>query len=223
MSTTPSVNSSTAATGTSSAAPASTAQAASDAGDRFLKLLVTQLQNQDPLNPMDNAQVTTQLAQISTVDGVNKLNTTLQTLLSSYASTQSLQSAAMIGHGVLVPGNQLNLQTGPVTAGVDLAKPADSVVVSILDASGSVVHKADLGPQSAGSVSFQWDGKKDDGTAAAPGAYTFSVNAQQGGSTVSADALSLGQVSSVTLTSSGAKLNVSGLGSVDLSQVKQIL
>lgn len=219
------VNSTTAAStaGTSNATPASTAKAATDAGDRFLKLLITQLQNQDPLNPLDNSQVTSQLAQISTVDGVNKLNTTLQSLLSSYTATQSLQSAAIIGHSVLVPGNKLDLQTGPVTAGVDLAKPADSVIVSILDAAGSVVNKVDLGSQPAGSTSFQWDGKKDDGTAAAPGAYTFSVKALQGGSAVSADALALGQVTSVALSSSGAKLNIPGLGSIDLSQVKQIL
>ncbi len=216
------VNSTTAAS-TASTTPASTAKAASDAGDRFLKLLVTQLQNQDPLNPMDNAQVTSQLAQISTVDGVNKLNTTLQTLLSSYASTQALQSAAIIGHGVLLPSDKLALQTGPVTAGVDLKTAADSVVVSILDASGTLVNKVDLGAQAAGSATFQWDGTKSDGTAAAPGAYTFSVKALQGGETVSADALAVGKVSSVTLTPSGAKLNVTGLGSIDLSQVKQIL
>src|SRR3990167_8083696 len=87
------------------AGAAATASTAADTQDRFLKLLVTQMKNQDPLNPMDNAQVTSQMAQLSTVTGIDKLNVTLQALSDSMASSQSLQAASMIGYGVLVPGN----------------------------------------------------------------------------------------------------------------------
>ena len=82
--------------------------AADDVQDRFLKLLVTQMKNQDPLNPLDNAQVTTQLAQISTVNGIEKLNATIEAMASSFTSGQSLQAATMIGKDVLVPGSTLH-------------------------------------------------------------------------------------------------------------------
>ena len=72
--------------------------------DRFMKLLVTQMKNQDPLNPLDNAQVTSQLAQLSTVTGIDKVNATLQSLMGSMQPSQSLQAAGMIGHSVLAPG-----------------------------------------------------------------------------------------------------------------------
>src|SRR6266571_7724769 len=72
--------------------------------NKFMTLLVTQLKNQDPLNPLDNAQITSQLAQLSTVTGVNNLNTTLESLKSSYQSSETLQATNMIGKGVLVPG-----------------------------------------------------------------------------------------------------------------------
>ena len=90
-----------------------------------MTLLVTQLKNQDPMNPLDNAQLTSQLAQLSTVTGVNKLNTTLESLKASYQSSESLQAANMIGHGVLVEGNYVKLPGGNGILGVDLASAAD--------------------------------------------------------------------------------------------------
>ena len=107
--------------------------AADDPQDRFLKLLVTQMKNQDPLNPLDNAQVTSQLAQISTVNGIEKLNTTLQAMANGFTAGQSLQAAGMIGHNVLVPGSALQLTGGNGAFGVDLAQPADDVKVTIKD------------------------------------------------------------------------------------------
>src|SRR5881398_3004206 len=80
--------------------------------DKFMTLLVAQLQNQDPLNPMDNAQMTSQLAQLQTVTDVNKLNTTLESLKSSYQSSEAMQATSLIGHGVLVDGNKVTLASG---------------------------------------------------------------------------------------------------------------
>src|SRR6476620_6842721 len=74
--------------------------------DKFMTLLVTQLKNQDPMNPLDTAQITSQLAQLSTVTGINKLNTSLEALKGSYQSSESLQAANMIGRGVLMEGNK---------------------------------------------------------------------------------------------------------------------
>lgn len=200
-----------------------TKSASAEGQDRFLKLLVTQMQNQDPLNPLDNAAVTSQLAQLSTVDGINKLNTTVQALSASYAQSQSMQAAALIGRGVLAPGASLPLQSGVAMGGVELSQPADGVVITVSDQAGNIQQSIDLGAQKAGVVAFQWDGIRSDGTAAANGAYTFSVKATQGGNSVTADQLAYGQVGSVTLGAQGASLNTVGLGTVALSLIKQIL
>jgi len=217
-------------TATNHAAPASaTAPAAgttptgSDAQDRFLKLLVAQLKNQDPLNPMDNAQITSQMAQISTVSGIDQLNTTLQAMAASFNADQSLQATAMIGHSVLASGSTLQLANGSATGGVYLPQSADKVVISIKDGSGQVLQKVDLGAQPAGVVSFQWDGASDSGAAAAPGSYSFAIEAVQGGNKIGATALALGLVSGVTQGKSGVSLNVNGVGTVALSDVKQVM
>jgi flagellar basal-body rod modification protein FlgD len=202
---------------------ASAAPGTSEAQDRFLKLLVTQLQNQDPLNPMDNAQITSQMAQISTVSGIDKLNTTLQGMAASFNADQSLQATAMIGHSVLASGSALQLQNGAAVGGVDLPQAADGVVISISDASGRVLHKVDLGPQAAGVIGFQWDGVTDSGANAVPGSYSFAVEAVQGGKKIDATALAGGMVIGVTQGKSGVALNVIGMGPVALSDVRQVM
>ncbi|MDB5951422.1 MAG: flagellar biosynthesis protein FlgD, partial [Massilia sp.] len=92
--------------------------------NKFMTLLVTPLKNQDPLNPLDNAQVTSQLAQLSTVTGVNKLNATLESLKASYQSSEAMAATNLIGHGVLVEGNYANLSGGKSVLGVQLASAA---------------------------------------------------------------------------------------------------
>lgn len=210
-----------------SAAPRARAAAgkpgASEAEDRFLKLLVAQLKNQDPLNPLDNAQLTSQMAQISTVSGIDKLNTTLQSMAASFSADQSLQATAMIGRSVLAPGSGLELQNGTAAGGVELPQAADQVVLSIRDGSGQVVHKVELGPQPAGVLGFQWDGVTDSGASAVPGSYSFAVEAVQGGKKIDATALALGLVSGVTQGKDGVALKVNGMGSVALSDVKQVM
>ncbi len=194
-----------------------------DPQDRFLTLLVTQLKNQDPLNPLDNAQVTSQLAQISTVDGIERLNATLQALMTSSSDGQALQAAALVGHGVLVPGSGLALQEGMAIGGVELAEAADRVTVTIKDANGIAVRSLDLGARAAGSVAFSWDGTSDSGAKAADGSYSMTVAATRGDTKVGATALELGIVSSVARSSAGVRLNVGALGVYGLNDVKQIL
>ena len=191
--------------------------------DRFLKLLVTQMKNQDPLNPMDNAQVTSQLAQISTVSGIDKLNATLNSMSSSFLASQSLQASGLIGHAVLAPGNSMLLQSGGGAAGMDLAQAADHVSVTIRDSAGQIIKTIDMGAQDAGIHTFPWDGSTDAGGHAKDGAYTFQVAAVQGGKQVDAQALGVGVVKSVSLGGSDLQLNTIGLGAVSVGQVKQIL
>ena len=191
--------------------------------DRFLKLLVTQLKNQDPLNPMDNAQMTSQMAQISTVEGIDKLNATLKMILEGSNENQAMQAAALVGHGVLVPGSGLALSGGMAIGGIELAEPADRVTVTIKDASGIAVKTLELGDREAGSHGFAWDGKTDGGAQAADGAYTISVSARRGDTQVGTKALELGMVSSVARMNDGISLNVGVLGAFKMSDVRQIL
>ncbi|MCK7498302.1 MAG: hypothetical protein MZW92_52395 [Comamonadaceae bacterium] len=107
-----------------------------DLQNRFLTLLTAQIRNQDPLNPLDNSQMTSQLAQISTVDGIERLNATLQALMSNSNESSAVQAAALVGHGVLVPGSGLRLDQGVALGGIELAEPADRVRVSIKDSNG---------------------------------------------------------------------------------------
>ena len=157
MTTIQSSSSIAAASGAPGASNGSSGNAATEAADRFLTLLVSQLKNQDPLNPMDNAQITTQLAQISTVSGINRLNDTVAALAASFGANQSLQAASLVGHDVLAPGDKLQLAGGKGQGGFSLAQDADQVLITINDASGRAVRKIDLGSQAAGTQAFAWD------------------------------------------------------------------
>ena len=194
-----------------------------DAQDRFLKLLVTQLKNQDPLNPMDNAEMTSQLAQMSTVTGIEKLNSTLNSLVGDIGNSQSMQAAAMIGKTVLVPGKNLTLSKGEAYAGVNLAADADQITLKIIDSTGATIQTQKLGAHDAGVFNIVWDGSTDAGTKAADGAYTFSVEAVQDGKKVNADALQIGTVSALVRSQGTFLLDLGSLGRVDFNDVQQIL
>lgn len=202
--------------------------------DRFLKLLTTQLKNQDPLNPLDNAQMTSQMAQISTVSGIEKLNATLERLASTSSDEKVVQASAMLGREVLVEGNALSITTSKDDpdqrigglGGFDLAGAADQVKVRVFDANGLEVRSIDLGSVGAGVHSFGWNGLTTAGTNAVDGGYTFKVEATQGGKAVKATALQAGMVTGITRngTDIGLQLaNLSGsLGSVGVDAVKQV-
>lgn len=205
-------------------APAPAVGTSADSEQRFLKLLVTQLNNQDPLNPLDNAQLTSQLAQMSTVSGIEKLNTAFQAMLAQSGSSQVLQSAGLIGYTVLVPGNALTLKQGiDVPFALDVTGAADAVKVAITNAAGDVVRSYDLGALPPGVKTLSWDGKTDDGVAAAEGSYTLRVGALGGGSGVAADALTYARVFSVAQGSSGVSLDLGDGRKASLGDVRQIL
>ncbi|HTT10222.1 MAG TPA: flagellar hook assembly protein FlgD [Burkholderiaceae bacterium] len=197
---------------------------AQDLSDTFLKLLVAQMNNQDPLNPMDNSEVTSQLAQINTVTGLNSLNSTVTQLLSQFGSMESLQAAQLTGRSVLVSGNTLALGSGgTATAGVQLDTAADNVTVQITDASGQVVRTMQLGQMAAGTAPFTWNGLTDSGQAAPAGTYAFTVTATAGAASVNATALAVQQVTGVRMDNGTLELVLAGGGVVPYSSVNQIL
>jgi len=210
----------TTAPASSTAAITSSAPAApsgSVTADTFLKLLVTQMQNQDPLNPMDNAQVTSQMAQINTVSGISTLNATVQGLNSQFLQLQSLTGAGLVGRDVWVAGNGLatDATTGVSKGAFNLAGAADAVKLEVLSPSGQVVDTQQLGADSAGRHSFEWS---KSGVTDTTG-YTFRITAASGAAAVSSTSLMLDHVDSIGLNGDTLTLALAKSGDVPYSQV----
>lgn len=214
-------------------AQASSKQASDELGDNFMTMLVTQLQNQDPLNPMDNSEMTSQLAQINTVSGIESLNETMSSITGQINAGQALQATGLIGKGVLVPGDRIvmahNDEGVPVSTpfGVELESPAAEVKVTITNESGEVINNYNLGPASAGTESFQWDGMTSEGVAAPEGAYHVSIDATGvEGEELAVTALNYAQVGGVSPADDSGQVQLdlgAVYGQVALSDIRQIL
>ena len=199
------------------------ATSSEDMNARFLTLLTTQLKNQDPLNPMENAEVTSQLAQMSTVDGIERLNKMFQSFVDNQAESDSMQAAALVGRGVLVEGKKLSLTESGAIGGFELDAPADKVVLSIKDASGLEVKQIQLDDVDAGSQNFIWDGTANDGAQAAQGVYTIEMSATMEGEKVTGRTLEFGPDTSVIRGAAGTDFQVGTLGIFKYNDIKQIL
>jgi flagellar basal-body rod modification protein FlgD len=189
-----------------------------DAGsaDRFLALLVAQMQNQDPLNPMDNAQVTSQMAQINTVNGIEKLNTTVENLSGQFTQLQAMQSTSLVGRDVVVPGNRVDINDGVGQGGFQLDGPADSVKIEVLSAGGVVLDTLDLGAQGAGMGSFNWPA----GTNTNENNLRFRVIARSGANPVSNTPLMRDRVDAVSTSGSTINLQLQNSGQVAYGDVR---
>lgn len=189
----------------------------------FLKLMTTQLQNQDPLKPLESNEFLGQIAQFSTVSGIQGLQDSFTSLSSSLTSSQSLQASGLVGHGVLYPSKTgyLDGEAG-LSGGVDVPS-GGQVAVEIVDASGAVVRRLDYGTQPAGTSYFNWDGKDAGGNALPSGSYGIRATITRNGASESATTLAAGLVQSVSLGSNGLSLNLAGLGAVPFGNVRQII
>jgi flagellar basal-body rod modification protein FlgD len=194
-----------------------TTQTKNEAGsaDRFLKLLVTQMQNQDPLNPMDNAQMTSQMAQINTVTGVEQLNTTVQALNTQFLQMQALQGASLVGHEVTLQGNRLSLADGQGEGGYELAGKATSVKLEVLNAAGRVLDTVQLGAQDAGRHEFNWPTDVAAGTE-----LRFRITATSGTNAMTSTLLMRDKVESVTTKNGGLVIQTQNSGDVAYSDIK---
>ena len=197
---------------------------AADLQSSFLTLLVAQLKNQDPTNPLQNNELTTQLAQISTVSGIEKLNTTLGSVSGQLNNNQSVQASALIGHGVMIPGSKILAGKEATTPfGVELQQAADKVTATITDNTGKVVRTLDIGGLSAGVHTFTWDGTMTDGSTAPDGAYNVAINATNGGTQLVAQPLNFAMVNGVTLSNGKTLLDLGTYGSSTLDDIRQII
>jgi flagellar basal-body rod modification protein FlgD len=148
-----------------------------DMTQNFLKMLTAQLQNQDPLNPMDSAGMTTQLAQLNMVDGINKMNTSMTSMLSQIQSTDFINMSATIGKTAMIPGNSMDFFGNPITVGVNLPNDASDVQATVTDSKGAVVTQTDLGAMSQGQNDFSWPGLDSTGKQLPSGTYHISFTA----------------------------------------------
>lgn len=184
--------------------------------DDFLKLFVTQLQNQDPLKPQDGTEFIGQLAQLTQVEQAYNANTNLQNLLNQGNNSTSFAAISLIGKEVQALGSQVDLQQGAgAKLNLSLDGSASQVNLTIRDASGAVVKTLDAGALPAGTASVAWDGTDNSGATVAPGAYSFSAAAiDVNGAKVTATPFIKGKVDGVDI--SGTNLIIS-LGKVKLN------
>lgn len=199
------------------------AQAADELQDRFMTLLITQIKNQDPLNPLDNAEVTSQLAQLNMVGGIERLNERIEAMAASFLSGQSLQAASLVGRNVLVEAGTLDNTGQGGRFGVELARSVDAMSVSIVGPTGDIVERIDLGSQPAGLLALEWDGLDSGGQAAPAGSYRIDITATAGGENVPVTALAARTVDAVTTGDGKVQLELSNAGTVSLGQVRQFI
>lgn len=187
--------------------------------DRFLKLLVAQLNNQDPMNPMDNAQMTSQMAQINTVTGITQLNETMKSMASQFTSMQMLQGTSMIGHDVLIHSNTLSVDGGAAKGAFDLSANADKVTMQVFSPGGQVIDTVELGPMGAGRQNFAWDASNyTEG-----GNPTFKITATAAGKNVPTTTLARDTVVSVGLDGTSMSLQLKGRNAVTYDAIQAVL
>lgn len=200
-----------------------TTNKADETQDRFLKLLIQQLKSQDPMNPMDSAESTSQMAQINTVSGIEKLNATMNDVAKSFSAGQSYQAAALIGRSVLVAGNSMPLANGKATAEVDIPEGTGAVTVSIYDKNNNKVDEFKMSGEKTGRQAIEWDGKNTAGVAMADGNYVVSAVATQGdSSTAPLTTYTFAKVASVAVAADGIKVKLADLREVPFADVSQI-
>jgi flagellar basal-body rod modification protein FlgD len=202
-------------TPTTSAATASTSSAQGSGiigKDDFLRLLVTQLQKQDPLNPQDPTEFTSQLTQFSSLEQLIGVNDNIKTLITQGGLSSEITAAGYIGKTAKVKGDLLSVSDGTAVP-VHFSLPADSTKtnVNIYDASGKLIKVVDLGTLKAGDHDFQWDAKTASGSSAPDSSYRFEVTAQD----AQAQALTVtssftGQITGVSFENGQAMLNIGG-------------
>jgi flagellar basal-body rod modification protein FlgD len=189
----------------------------------FLKMFTTQMQYQDPLNPLDATQFTSQLAQFSSLDQLFKMSSSLTQLLQAGQTMNSMAALKLIGKEIQANGNSLVLQEGSaVTGSFSLASAATQCTVSIYDGSGTLVRTLSLGALSGGEGQFSWDGLSATGKTMPSGTYTYKMQAKDlDGKDVQVQARTSGVVTGVKLGGTEPQLSV-GVLDLPLSSVTAV-
>ena len=188
----------------------------------FLKLLLKQLSHQDPLNPMDSTEFTSQLSQFSSLEQLTNINTTLSNVLAFQQSMQNASVSHLIGKTVQVDGNSLHLND-EAEVPYELLGDASSVEITVYDSAGKPVWSTDLGPQGAGQQQYFWSGNDLLGNELPQGSYTFEIEAYDGsGKTVPSLTRGSGIVTEIVFEEGLTFLVLDGTTRVNLSEIKSI-
>lgn len=194
--------------------------------EQFLKLMMAQMQNQDPMKPMENGDFLTQIAQFSASKGIADMSESISTLTQSLASNQALQASSLIGRVVLAPSDTGFLEPGQGMGGsVELPSSTLNMNVSIYDQAGALVKSIPMGQQSAGDIYFAWDGTDEAGNTMQPGLYSVEASANIDGKNQAIQTMIASRVESVSVGKGGqgVSLNLAGLGSMDFNKVREIM
>ena len=201
-----------------------TGTSAADQTQNFLKLLIAQIKNQDPMSPMDASTMTAQMSQLNMVSSMGTMNTSMQAMLAQMQSANFMNQASLIGHSPMVAGSSINYTGGEVMLGANLANPLQGVVATIKDASGNVVGTADLGNLNSGMANFVFDGVDASGAKIPNGIYRLEISGKNNAGTNESPAPYVGSpvVSILKEGSSGeALLKLADGRSIKASEVKQ--
>lgn len=192
---------------------------------QFLELMITQLQNQDPMKPMESGDFLGQMAQFSTVNGIAELQKSVSAMTEALQSSQALQASTLVGRSAVVDSSMLsNTGAGEARGLAELPEAAGNVRVQIQNAAGQPVREFTLGQQPAGTLSFNWDGNDANGNALPPGNYPFVVEASINGSTERLSTFAEQRIDSVTLNRDGGAptLNLDNQQQITLAAVREI-
>lgn len=191
--------------------------------DEFMRLMITQLRNQDPFSPMESGEFLGQLAQFGTVSGIEDVRGALEALSSAMTASQTLQAAGLVDRDVLVRSREALLApNGSVSGSVEVPPGASNVSVGVYDLSGRLVANVAVEASDRGLRTFEWDGRIGDGEQAAAGYYELRAVANAGGQSLALESFVSGPVESVTVNGSQISLTVTGLGVVNLADVRGI-
>lgn len=190
----------------------------------FLKLLTTQMQNQDPTNPVDNTKMIADMAQFSSLEAMKQLNDTVSSMSQMFKTNQAVQASVLVGKDVVVPGSKVNLVSGSApVALVNIEDPLTEVKAQIRNASGELVREYAWDSLPIGQGDLKWDGKDASGNALPQGVYTLSAfGTNSEGARASVGALVAQKVVSVDVGSSGASLNLADGSAAGLDEIQQI-
>ena len=193
--------------------------------DMFMRLLLAQIENQDPLKPTDQTDFVAQLAQFSSLEGIQNLNSTVQDIGSMYRSSQALQATALVGREVLIPGQVGYLENGGRISGtIEEGQASGDVMMIVKDASGQVVANRDLGNIGSAETPFSWDGANNLGEPLPEGLYSISIEGTLSGENEALVTIVYSRVNSVSIVDNqgGMLLNLNGIGQVESSEIQEV-
>jgi flagellar basal-body rod modification protein FlgD len=195
----------------------------SDNYDTFLVLLTAQLQNQDPLAPMDSAQFTQQLVQFSQVEQQIRTNEQLEGLVGQYQAASAGAALSYLGKDAIIEADETYLAGGEANWAYRLPENATSMTIQVKDMSGRVIYETTEAPSTGGEHLFSWDGEKTDGSTAADGVYQISIKAENAAGTAITSTISVRETIMGVDFTGATPVVITPSGTRELGSIRSVL